>query len=164
MSLVMAWQHGGTWLLDVTIISDATAGTHTKTITIQPQKGSDALIIGGRFLNGAATQTFNLYVDSGATANLYFRLIPAAGLSLTTGQELSWPNAVAAPAAANVLTHNLNVPLSGDMRLVSTISSATVSLTDRWWFVIRCRGREPTVTAADAVGTPTITTNESIMM
>lgn len=157
----LVWDHGGTWLLDVTIVSDGTAGTHTKTITIQPQTGADARVVAGRFLNGAATQTFNMYVDSGATANLYFRMVNA--LSLTTGQELSWPNFVAAPAANNVATHAMDMPLSGNMRLVSTISSATVSLTDRWWFVIRVRGREPTVTAADSTGTPTVTTNESIV-
>ncbi len=152
------WPHGGTWLLDVTIVSDATVGTHTKTITIQPQKGADARILAGRFLNGAGTQTLNLYVDSGATANLYFRMIN--GLSLTTGQEISWPTNVA-PAAAGVIAYGMDVPLSGDMRLVSTVSSAVVSLTDRWWFVLRIRGREPTVTAADSLGTPTVTTNEN---
>lgn len=158
MKASLVWQSGGTWLLDITIVSDATVGTHTKTITIQPATGADTRFLYGRFLNGAGTQTLEVYVDSGATANLYSRIIDS--LSLTSGQEISYPTNVA-PAALGVLVYVADIPISGNLRLVSTVSSAVISLTDRWWFALRIRGREPTVTAADSLGTPTITTNEN---
>lgn len=154
-----SWPDGATWVFQGTVLEDATAGTHLSSLTVTPGAGNELDIRAFHITGGAATSVTQAFIDDGT--NILVRLINTGGLSLTSGQTCTWPNADGlAAAAGNVhwLPSGAAI-LSGTMRLVLQMSTATVSVTQTFAVVARIKGAVPTATLADTVGVPTLTTN-----
>jgi len=152
-----SWPAGATWVFQGTVLEDATAGTHVCSLTVTPGAGNELRILTMRFVAGAgAANITSFFFDDGT--NRLGTMVDS--LSLASGAITQWPS-YQAPVAAN---SNINGPsdgifISGAMRLVMNVSTATVSLTHTFAVVCRLLGGLPTATLADTVGAPTLTTN-----
>src|SRR5439155_4844486 len=149
------WPAGQMWVFQGTVAEDATGGTHVCSLTVVPGTGNELEIQGFHFVAGAgAANLFSAKIDDGT--NEVQRIQSA--VSLSSGQWYDWPTVF--NSTGNSLYHPAgSAKVSGTMRLVLSVSTATVSLTHTFSVVCRVKGAPPNSTLADTVGTPVLTFN-----
>lgn len=153
---VNSWPDGATWVFQGTVAEDATAGTHVSSLTITPGAGNEFTLLYARFKAGAgAANLFSVIIDDG-TNTLADLVQPNFSLSSSQVVSLPFTGVVAGQKEMNVVSP---IIISGAMRLIMSVSTATISLTHTFAVVCRIKGAMPTATLADTVGTPTLTTN-----
>ena len=153
------WPSGRTWVFQGTVTEDATAGTHISSLTVVPGAGNEMEVLYGNFTAGAgAANLATALIDDGSN-NIAFLM---NSLSLASGQIASFPytGTQVADSRVNVISP---IIISGTMRLIMRISTATVSLTHAFSVACRIKGGLPTATLADNVGTPVLTTNTNLV-
>jgi len=157
-----------TYVFQGTVAEDATAGTHVCTATITPGAGNSLEVVAGQITVGATATAQGAFVkvDDG-TNTLYHLLNGEESTATVSGLVAHFPttsesNIGETALAASSFLHA--VPnrgfVSGSMRLILTVTTAAVSVTQTFAVVCRVRGLGlPTATLADSVGAPTLTTN-----
>lgn len=147
-----------TWVFQGTVGEDSTVGTHNSSLTVTPGAGNEMQLLYGRIQGGAgAANLLTITIDDGT--NVIHRI--ADSLSLASGQYFNFPNSLAPAAQAIGNPMPASNIISGTMRWIAQISTATVSLTHTFAVACRIKGALPTATLADSLGTPTLTTNTS---
>src|SRR5207245_11764862 len=103
-----------------------------------------------------------VWIDDGT--NVIVGIIGKTGgnsLSLAANQSVNFPQATSAAiaVAGGQPQSGPRYIVSGTMRLIIAVKTATVSLTHTFAVECRIKGAMPTATLADSVGTPVLTTN-----
>lgn len=139
------------WVLQATIASDATVGTHKCTCNIAASPGGAFDLLYGQLVAaGSAGQNFTAYITDGTNVIATLFVASSAG-------TLSFPAAIAAAGGASA---GAPIRVAGNMRLIIEADTSTVSQTQTFSVALRIRpNRIPVVALADNVGSPTITTN-----
>ncbi len=159
-----AWPAGATWVFQGTVAEDATAGTHVCSLTVTPGAGNEMQVLYGSIIVGATAtpQTATAVIDDGTNRLMDF-FNPVHASAATSGAVYPFPQTVGNSVATNATASNSATGtgpiVSGTMRLVLTVSTTAVSVTQTFAVVCRIYGVPPTATLADTVGTPTLTTN-----
>lgn len=146
------------YLVQGTVIEDATAGTHLSSLTVSPANGSEMILLYWNFKAGAgAANLLSVNILDALGGNIITR--EAVSLSLASGETISGPFTGAA-ANSSVLNVSSFILISNGMAITFTVSTATVSLTHTFAAAFLVRGGvKPTATLADTIGTPTLTKN-----